>query len=416
MRHWAASASAVVLAASIGLPALLTGRQAQKDCPALDTRLTWYADNRHRVQDFIDANGICRRPGRHPLAVFDWDNTLVKNDVGDATTFWLLRNNKIRRPVGGDWRTTSRYFTAAAATALSTACPESAANGEVLTTAAHTRCADEILSVYRSGRTTGKAEAFAGFNHRRMDPRLAWGAQLLAGYTPQQVTAFARAARQENLAAPAGSRQSVGTQSVTGWVRYYDQMRDLVRTLERAGFDVRVVSASPEPVVRVWAQALGLRQEKVIGVRNAIHAGKLTSHLSGCGGSGTDTVITYIEGKRCFINRDILGLPDTEGFQPAPADRRQVLAAGDSDTDVTFVGDATGLRLAINRNQAELMCHAYANGDGKWLVNPMFIEPMPARSAPYPCSTTAYTAADGTSGPVRDQHGAAIPDQADTVH
>ena len=59
------------------------------------------------------------------------------------------------------------------------------------------------------------------------------------------------------------------------------------------------------------------------------------------------------------------------------ASRRQVIGAGDSDTDATMVRDATGAHIAINRNKPELMCHAYANTDGRWVVNPMFIEPLP---------------------------------------
>ncbi|WP_202914987.1 MULTISPECIES: hypothetical protein [unclassified Mycolicibacterium] len=37
-------------------------------------------------------------------------------------------------------------------------------------------------------------------------------------------------------------------------MRYYPQMQDLVETLRANGFDVRIISASAEPVVRVWAE------------------------------------------------------------------------------------------------------------------------------------------------------------------
>ncbi|ANW17179.1 hypothetical protein [Streptomyces clavuligerus] len=113
------------------------------------------------------------------------------------------------------------------------------------------------------------------------------------------------------------------------------------------------------------AQELGIPSEKVIGIRNVTSEGKLTSHLAPCGDAPPDSVITCIEGKRCFINQEILGISGTAAFQRAPAGMRQVFAAGDSDTDVTFVGDATGLRLVINRNYQELMCHAYDNADGR---------------------------------------------------
>ncbi|MBD0672472.1 haloacid dehalogenase-like hydrolase [Streptomyces sp. CBMA156] len=409
------AARAVLIAVlAAGAPPLASAPPASAaSCPTLDTGLTWYGNNRQELQDFIDATGSCTHPDAHPLALFDWDNTLVKNDVGDAMMSWLLRNGEILQPTGKDWSATSRYLTTEASAALSRACGDSTVAGSPLPTATDTGCADEILSVYGEHTTTGGAAAFAGFDHRRINPAYAWGAQLLAGHTLDEITAFAGRAREESLAAsPSDSAQAVRTV----WVRYYEHMHDLVGTLQGAGFDVRVVSASPEPVVRVWAEGLGFAADKVIGIRNKTENGRLTAHLADCGGAEADSVVTYIDGKRCFINQDILGITGQAAFQQAPEAERQAFAAGDSSTDVTFVGDATGLRLVINRQAAELMCHAYANEDGRWLVNPMLIDPLPALPCRYPCSTTAYTGSDGTAGPVRDDDGHVIPDQADTVH
>ncbi|MEU6058140.1 haloacid dehalogenase-like hydrolase [Streptomyces sp. NPDC047097] len=388
-------------------------------CPRLDARLTWYGNNRARLQELIDRHGRCLPaqrgiPGKSkPLAVFDWDNTVVKNDVGDATTFWLLRNDKVLQPTRKDWRTTSPFLTPDAAAALRRACGTAVPAGQPLPTSGDTRCADEILSVYSDGATTAGAPAFAGYDHRRTEPSYAWAAQLLAGHTPRQVRGYAAAARAENLRAAPGTQQRVGTRKVTGWIRYYDQQRDLIRTLHRAGFDVWITSASAQPVVQVWAREVGIGADHVIGVENLRSGGRLTPRLRGCGGD--PEAIPYIDGKRCAINRTILGVPPQRAFERQPAHRRQVFAAGDSDTDATFLHDATGLRLVLNRNKAELMCRAYHNGDGGWIVNPMFLEPKPALSTPYPCAERARVNPDGSLGPVLDDRGAVIPDQRDTV-
>ena len=61
--------------------------------------------------------------------------------------------------------------------------------------------------------------------------------------------------------------------------------------------------------------------------------------------------------------------------QNSPA-KRPVFGAGDSDTDITFLQDASVLKLAINRNRQELMCNAYNNYQDKWMINPMFIRPL----------------------------------------
>jgi hypothetical protein len=92
-----------------------------------------------------------------------------------------------------------------------------------------------------------------------------------------------------------------------------------------------------------------------------------------------------------------------------------VFAAGDSDTDITFMQDATTLKLAINRQKNELMCNAYGNAGGKWIVNPMFIQPLAQKTGVYPCVSSACKASSGASGPCQDENGATIPDQNDTV-
>lgn len=383
----------------------------------------WYGDNQARLQQLIDQYGSCNpyRPSRaKPVAVFDWDNTVVKNDVGDATMFWLLRNGKIRQPAGGNWSTTSRYLTPAAAGALATACGPLAGPGAPLPTGTPegAACADELNAVYGTAATRSGAAAFAGWDHRTIEPAYAWLPQLTQGWTAAQVRGFAAAARAENLAAPVGAKQQVGTTTATGWVRYYDQQRDLIKGLQKAGFDVWISSASPQPVVEVWAQGVGVKADHVIGIRNTTtRGGTLTAHLQGCGSvkDGADTMITYIDGKRCWINQEVFGVRGAAAEKVQPAARRQVFAAGDSDTDISFLRDATALRLVVNRNKNELMCRAYDNSDGKWIVNPMFIEPKKQKTGPYPCSTTGYVDHDGTAGPVRRGDTSVIPDQTDGV-
>ncbi|KJY30807.1 lipoprotein [Streptomyces katrae] len=398
-------------------PAQATAHPA---CATPELAAGWYGDNRARLQQLIDQYGRCNpyRPSRDkPVAVFDWDNTVVKNDVGDATMFWLLRNGKIRRPA--DWKTTSRYLTPAAAQALATACDPLALPGTPLPTGTPegAACADEVAAVYGTSATRTGATAFAGWDRRTIEPAYAWLTQLLQGWTPGQVRAFAAAARTENLAAPIGTKQQVGTTTATGWVRYYDQQRDLIKNLQAAGFDVWISSASPQPVVEVWARGVGVTADHVIGIRNTTRDGKLTTHLQGCGSvaDGADSMITYVDGKRCWINKEVFGVRGAAAEKVQPAARRQVFAAGDSDTDVTFLRDATALRLVLNRNKNELMCRAYDNSDGKWIVNPMFIEPKKQKTTPYPCSTTGYTGHDGTPAPVRRADTSVIPDQTDTV-
>lgn len=392
-----------------------TGAARQGDCRQLQVDSGWYGDNRDRINAMIGRLGTCGKPGTTaPLALFDWDNTMIRNDIGHATFFWVIRNSKVRQPARGDWTTTSPFLTPAAATALGAACGSLAPPGQILPTGSGpgTGCADELVSIYSDGQTRSAHQAFAGFNHRRFKPVDAWLLQLLAGWTDAEVTGFAAAARQENLDAPQGAEQTVGSTRQTAWVRYYQQMRDLVGALQANGFDVRVISASPELVVRVWAADVGVPADRVMGVLTDHDGGVLTPRLAFCGGEPS---MPFNEGKRCRVNQQVLGITGAVAFAAAPEPRRQVFAAGDSDGDVTFVSDATELRLVLNRNQIELMCRAYSNSDGRWLINPTFINPLP-QSPPYPCATQGFDQPDGGQAPLHGADGSVVADQQDRVH
>jgi len=325
----------------------------------------------------------------------------------------------VMQPQRQDWRTTSRWMTAEAAAALTSACGTDVPAGKPLPTSTNALCADEILAVLSDGETTSGKPAFAGFDHRRLEATYAWAAGLSAGYTADELAGFAAKAKEANLAAEVGYRQKVGTHEVDGYIRVYAQIKDLIATLQAHGIDTWVVSASPEPVVKVWAREVGVDDSHVVGVRNVYdQSGKQTTHLVGCGGvpDGDDSVMPYIDGKRCWANQAIFGLNGPDAFAQLPESRRQVLAAGDSVTDVTFVGDATAASLVINRNKAELMCRAYYGEftkGGTWAVNPMFIEPQP-QHPPYTCGD-AFVEPDGSKGPVISAEGVAIPDQVDSV-
>ncbi|MGQ4415919.1 haloacid dehalogenase-like hydrolase, partial [Streptomyces sp. SAS_269] len=393
-------------------PPAPTAPAARPDCPRLTT--SWHGDNRARLQRVIDARGTCSGH-TGAVAAFDWDNTVTKNDVTDATLSWALRHDRLPRPAR--WKDTSAWLTEAADLALTAACGTGA--GAPLRTSAEPRCTDEILQIRENATTTSGARAFAGhWNRRRTVPQYAWIPQLFAGRTPAELASYARAARREALAAPVGATRTLGTRTVPAYVRHYAQQRDLIRTLHRAGFRVYVVSAGAEPITEVWSRGVGVDAAHTIAIRPVLdRRGRITTRNEGCGGvpATRGAVIPYIDGKRCWINQEVYGVRGAAAWQRQPWQRRPALAAGDADTDVTFVGDATGAHLVIDRDKPELMCRAYDDADRRWLVNPMFIDPLPRRTEPYPCSTTAYTAPDGTPGPLRRADGSVVPDQADRM-
>jgi phosphoserine phosphatase len=383
----------------------------------LDERIGgWTDENRARLNELVLSHGIASDdydPASRPVAVFDWDNTAIKNDVGDATMAWLVKNDKIVQPPNKDWAMTNANLTVDAKTALNAACDAAAAAGERLPTSSAPACAAEIFNVYFNGKTVSGAAAWAGTGvTSTINYAYAWLPQLMAGYTPEDVRGFARAALEENLAAAVGTKQSVGGVQLAGYIRYYEQIADLIGVLEDAGFDVWAVSASPQHVVEAAAEHVGIARRRVIGIRSLIDAGKLTYHFEGCGtvADGADTLITFDRGKRCWINKVIFGeSAATQLERNADLDKRPVFVAGDSDTDIAMLKDATVLKLVINRNKIQTMCNALANYQDTWRWQHMFIEPKAPKTTPYPCST----ALDHDGNLIVDEAGNPIPDQTE---
>jgi phosphoglycolate phosphatase-like HAD superfamily hydrolase len=375
----------------------------------------WLPDNRAHLDALLASKGVrgpAYDPAHRPVATFDWDNTMMRGDIGDATMAWMLRHDGILQPPGRDWSTTSGALTAEARTALQ-ACDAAGEPGHPLATSTTPPCADALYDIYDSGKTPAGATAWTHLVTRTTNEGYAWLARLLAGHTPAEVQAFARAAYEEGAKADVGATMTLGTHAgVMAWLRIYPTMRDLVGALQSNGFDVWIVSASPQHVSEVVAAQVGIAQDHVIGIRNVMAAdGRLGSHLAPCGDAPQDSVITFDQGKRCFINQVIFHEAAAAQLTRSDAAHRPTFSAGDSDTDVAFVQDATDLKLVINRNRVALMCNAYGNAGGKWLVQPMFLDPLPRKPAPYPCSTTL----DATGSPIVDEGGHAMKDQTDTV-
>ena len=407
--------------------------QPLPDAPVVDpcqpttlrTDLAWYGTNRATLSTWLDSRG-CKSPGysatAKPIALFDWDNTVVKNDVGDALTFYMIAQGKVLQPPNQDWKLTNKFMTNDGALALTAACGTTVAAGQPLPTqtVAGAACANEMLSMYIDNKTTTNLIAFSGHNYRRMEPTYAWTPQLMAGYTHAEVAQLALASTTPMFAAAVGATQTVGTRTdLNGYLRIYDQIKDVILATQSRGYDVWVITASPQELVGALAPMVGVAADHVIGIRSLTDsAGKLTYSFEGCGpvAPGQD-MISYIEGKRCWVNKVIFGDTTAAAInRRSPADRaRMAFGAGDSDTDIEFLRDSQ-YKLVLNRAKTELMCFAYRNEGDTWRVNPMFILPRAMRTTPFPCSTTACKDAGGIGMPCRDDANVVIPDQVDTVH
>lgn len=348
----------------------------------------WLPENRARIERVIGELGA--RDGRR-VAVFDWDNTMMRGDIGDLVLAHLIERGAIAEGVipQGD-----AMLSAAAHEALARA-SDATERGRV------------VAHLAWRGTTPEGEPAFTV----SVGPfyRATYGviAQVLAaGRTDDALRAIAREAFTAASVAPIGAREVIGGVEVERFARLHAPMIELARALEAIGVEVWIVSASPEPIVEAIAEIAGLDPARVVGVRmEHDDAGRGTSRFEACGeGPLATPVMTWLEGKRCWINREIFGVPSARQRmrQDDPA-LRPVLVAGDSDGDLAMLQDATALAIVLDRQNVRVMCNALASG---WVVQPLFVDPPAPRTTPYPCSTH-----EDTLGRVVDVEGRAIADR-----
>ncbi|MEE2962243.1 MAG: HAD family hydrolase [Myxococcota bacterium] len=393
----------VLLISLFGCTSTSTSNPPQKSSV---TAAGWPSQAHRQLEAFVSK--YPRPQGGHsPIAIFDWDNTVIKNDIGRATVHWTITHGLVKQPPQGDWRKANPYLTQKAVGELTESCGTQTPPGQPLPTHKNPRCAQVLRTIADKATTTDGNPAFAGYNYRTYAATTAWQTTVLAGYTPAEIRTMAA----EVIAA----KMKVSTQEKGKYIRLNQPIRNLMRDLDHAGFEVWVVSASPQYVVEAFADSITFPRERVIGLRNLLdQQGRQTYDFEGCGShqDGENRLINKIEGKRCWINQVIFGIQGkaAEASQ-THLDKRAAFVAGDATTDVSMLRDATGLRLVIDRHDSELMCYALYGEGPPWVIVPMFFDPKSQGTDPYPCSTRGCLNTDGSKGPCLDDQNNVIPDQ-----
>jgi len=357
------------------------------------TQSDWTEANKAAIQQYLKQLTLTSKQKK--IAVFDWDNTMIKNDIGDAMIFWMLANNKIKNPK--TWAGSSSLLSESALQALVAHCPLSS-NVEFVATKNNSDCSEIILQIYTDGKlATGENAWRETFNRDWMEPAYAWAVQLAQGYTPSELRAMANVVIDQFSNNPIGQKLTLGKRQIDHWLQLYQPMKKLVSDLLDHGFDVWISSASSQYIVEEFARHVGLSNNRVIGVRPVLDKeNRITTQFEGCGPTPAkqNLLINYRQGKRCWINKIIFAEKDKQKQidQPSPTH----FAAGDSDTDMFFVRDAKEFHVVINRQKPEIMCHALAFSQGlkekmgTWIINPMFIAPKSKKSSPYECQKFGF--------------------------
>ena len=276
-------------------------------------RLRWSEETHRRLADLITRRGAkaatydrCKRP----LAVFDFDNTVIQGDLGDAA------------------------FAEAAARGL-------LAHDSALTALLPEAAREQLDGAWKSGAPDTAGRLLLAYEALLKDQgaRVAypWLTQAFHGNKSEDLRVFAQELLESEQTRPMGLAPLPGPEgpvSVQRGVRVRPEMTSLIDVLVKSGFDVFVVTASPEWLISTVAPRIGLPSENVIGMRTTE-----TSTL----GVEIDPPVTYRMGKVTAIRTRI-----------APGGRRPVLALGDSLGDREMLEDSTDLAVLIDRGDTDL--------------------------------------------------------------
>ncbi|MBL6974101.1 MAG: HAD-IB family phosphatase [Deltaproteobacteria bacterium] len=268
------------------------------------------------------------RTSPRPLAVFDFDNTLIDGDI--SHTLLTFQADHLRYgfdPADPE----SRVFPAATAALFKTLGNDPEAG---LRERLRRQIRFKVLQRYYELWKEGGKEA-----------GLAFLVQVLKGLTREEVYRLTRDAmdRALNMARCLRTHEPHGLSGepvkVQEGIRLRPAMDKMIRRLRDAGFDLWVVSASPEWLVEEAVRAYGVPPEKVLGNRSSEKDGRLTGDLL--------TPVTYRQGKVDAI-RQFIG-------------RRPALVFGDAWTDWEMLKWAEH-GVLIDRDKADLNQAARESG------------------------------------------------------
>ncbi len=278
---------------------------------------------------------------------FDWDNTVIRGDVGDLVMLELLERAPLGLPAHpGAW---------GPLTELALARLEDAFGGRRLVEVGEPRRArveSLLCDLVWSEELDPGVPAFTVTRTRAFRGGYFAMAAMVDALAPEARGELALAAFERASMREVGDRVSVGSHGyeVERFARVREPMAALRQRAREHGLEVWVVSASHEDAVRAVAERVGFEPNRVIGARPSWSASTFPS-LEGA------PVMTYDEGKRAAIAHLVEGVPASDALSHRP---RVAIAVGDSDTDHAMLEDASSLLVLVDRGQPKVSALARA--------------------------------------------------------
>jgi len=286
----------------------------------------------HVLEAFLERHASSNGSAR-PLAVFDCDGTIIKGDIGESMFYRQIEHFAFRVSPAEVWpdhpqrAELDRTFSILAAT------PASA------------RRSHTAFDLFSRLLVTRYFDQLAGGNIAKACTEIV---QLFAGFTLDEVHAFAEATLAEELDMPL-SQISLGGRSLPRGARFLRESVDLLHTLQDHGFDIFSVSGSSKWSVEPVLAYLGVPADRVIGIDLHLEEGILSTE--------PQKPVPIHGGKVEALRR----------FDQRPP----VLVASDSRHDIPLLLASTDLRVYVNshgRKTEDFFELGRIHRDDSWVV------------------------------------------------
>lgn len=247
------------------------------------------------------AEVITRPRKEREVAVFDFDNTCIVNDIGEIFSYYLVDGISYRYDLDSFWNLIDARDGRDELRRMVEAIQSSSNPFEH---PLYDSYRSEMNAIYtRRLEREGKRDCYA------------WAVRLHVGLGEDAMVELSNRAIDAELAKPL-ERQTFLTSrgeeiAVERGIRMIHAIRELFRLLDANGIEVWICSATNIWTVREFAARYGVPRDRVIGNRVRVVDGVLTDELI--------EPVMFKEGKRAAIEREI-------GVRPT-------IVGGDSDTD-----------------------------------------------------------------------------------
>ncbi|MEQ8351613.1 MAG: haloacid dehalogenase-like hydrolase [Leptospiraceae bacterium] len=278
----------------------------------------WTPENRKRIDSLLEGP-----PGQ---AVFDFDNTLIHGDLGEACMYYIAFQGLVRADLDEFWQEISHpSLSNKVLQDIRSSWDRNQAFEDIQ---AHLEWVDELLGLYESlVHNAGLEQAYR------------WTRSLFGNLPEKELRSIASYVFQDESRLPLNSEELPSGRKIPRGIRIIPEIYELIQSMLSSGWTVRIITASPEPTIQSVINHWNLEEAAVRGMRLK---------------RKDDFLLPYIEEPMTFGPGKVQAIRELD-------DRTIDFAAGDSFTDLDMLRAAT-MALLVDRGKEDLRSVAEQEG------------------------------------------------------